>query len=118
MLINLYFCEIFSAFATVNWRNYAANQTGGILSTAAFCRVPRYCFTCSLHSLAPGDDEMWLYASVTATERTGLWNVLQFSLCCGAGPDPWRDAKCRKSQGIIVGGLLWVGPACRGRALA
>ena len=59
LLINLYFCEIFSAFATVNWRNYAANQTGGILSTAAFCRVPRYCFTCSLHSLAPGDDEMW-----------------------------------------------------------
>ena len=45
MLINLYFCEIFSAFATVNWRNYASNQTGGILSTAAFRKVPRYCFS-------------------------------------------------------------------------
>ena len=97
LLINLYFCEIFSAFATVNWRNYASNQTGDILSTAAFRRVPRYCYTCSHHI------------------RTGLWNVLLVLL---SWTDPWRDAKCRKSQGIIVGGLLWVGPACRGRALA
>ena len=110
LLINLYFCEIFSAFATVNWRNYASNQTGGILSTAAFRRVPRYCFSAAFTAWLLEMMQCGLYVSVT-----GLWNVLLVLL---SWTDPWRDAKCRKSQGIIVGGLLWVGPACRGRALA